>query len=358
MPSLSSSPAVRAQSAIFVIAISLASLVPLAGRVAGGPSGAHENRHVRALPPLPTSVGDVGAFSEDFTDAFRSSFWLRTELVALHGRLAHLWLGRPALRPGRARLPLAVMGREGFALLLDGGMHDALARCDPPSAEALRALSAEVMRRHDEAAELGARYVLVIAPNKEMVLPEIVPPPFPRCAEGTQLEQLTRALAASLPDVVVDLTPSLRQAAKEGIQVYSLYDTHWTELGGYVAAQALLRFLDAEEALPIARFEEREERGGDLTRLLGVYGRLAERVPVVVALDAAPGPAPFAGALVSHDSFYAQLRPFLEGALAEATLVREQYPPRERLAAEQPPLVLEQVVQRRLLSASPLHPRR
>ncbi len=85
----------------------------------------------------------------------------------------------------------------------------------------------------------GAHLLFVAAPYKNTVYPEYVPPEIHRIGDTSRLDQILNYLAAHLSLQVLDLRPAMSQA-KLTSQIYYSTDTHWNDLGGYAAYQAIL----------------------------------------------------------------------------------------------------------------------
>ena len=86
--------------------------------------------------------------------------------------------------------------------------------------------------RQDRLAAQGIRYLIVLAPNKETVYPEFLPPQYNRVSPLNRTDQLVHALETA-GVAILDLRPALF-AAKHGALLYYRTDTHWTTAGAFV----------------------------------------------------------------------------------------------------------------------------
>ena len=95
--------------------------------------------------------------------------------------------------------------------------------------------------RQDRLAAQGIRYLVVLAPNKETIYPEFLPPQYNRISPINRTDQLVRALeTAEVP--ILDLRPALF-AAKQGALLYYRTDTHWTTFGAFIGYSEIMRRL-------------------------------------------------------------------------------------------------------------------
>lgn len=104
-----------------------------------------------------------------------------------------------------------------------------------------------------------AKYLLVIAPNKETIYPEFTNYLFSdyRTTEKKYLTQISAAVKDLEPHVLA-LHGELSKA-KSAHQLYHATDTHWNDWGAYVAHLAILKSIDtllAVETIPLLSKED------------------------------------------------------------------------------------------------------
>ena len=87
----------------------------------------------------------------------------------------------------------------------------------------------------------GAHLLFVAAPYKNTVYPENVPAEIQPIGKMSHLDQIVDLVGHTLVPVL-DLRPALF-AAKRDAQTYYSTDTHWNDLGGFAAYQAILHAL-------------------------------------------------------------------------------------------------------------------
>ncbi|WP_224240218.1 alginate O-acetyltransferase AlgX-related protein [Hyalangium gracile] len=281
-------------------------------------SGAETTKTGEALAPFPATPGSLEAAAQwptGFKAWFRDRFEFRRELIRWNALLKVRLLGVSSS-------PKTVVGREGWLFYADErGVEDFRATA-PFTTEELAAWRAVIQ---DWGAFLSARgipLILVVAPNKPTVYPEYVPRWMTRVGPQSRLEQLYASLAEDKNIELLDIRPALADARKLGVPLYFRTDTHWNDLGAYVAFREIAgrlakRFPGVSVPPPVESLQLSTTRGsgGDLARFLGLHEELEEEV-------------------VSISSNEPRLARFLNGTQAGITLKDMEYEPRQ--ASERP----------------------
>ena len=179
----------------------------------------------------------------------------------------------------------------------------------------------------------GGQLLLVAAPYKNTVYPENVPAGIQPIGNVSQLDQiLDRLKTSSIP--VLDLRPALF-AAKENGHIYYATDSHWNDLGGLAAYQAIIQALQPSfpdlSPHPLSDFEitYQEPKQLDLSYIIGSTSLKEKRVQLIplfkqtarfdsmilpsgrhVTFARTPNPD-LPSALFFHDSFLYSVMPFL-----------------------------------------------
>jgi hypothetical protein len=324
---------------------------------------------------------------EEAARRFERRFGFREPLLRLHGLLMVRHLGV-------SNTEMTLVGRDGWFFL---------AR-ETPTAGPLNALIYSrngAPFRPDELARCGAtmeawrirlaakgcRYLFVVAPNKDTIYPEKMPPGFTRLHPDSRLDQLLAYLREHTQVAAVDLRPALFRAKQNG-SVFYRTDTHWNAAGAFAAQAAIAEALQPwfPTLRPLAIDEYTITRGsrpgGDLARTLGVHEALQEpdvrftphNPSRIRGLDASGDPAldqarnerelvteapraPVGRAVIQRDSFGEALAPFLAPHFRRTVFVWNSaiggldWTVIDR---EQPDLVLHEVVERSLLDTRSL----
>jgi len=338
-----------------------------------------ENRYRATLPewspgePMSTFLGE---FDEYLADRVR----FRDGLITLYSRA---WVGVFGVSPS----PEVVVGRDGWFFFNDPvavGQARGLARFEPAE---LVQWQRVLEGRRDWLAERGIPFVVVFVPNKHLVYSEFLPERFAvvdeSAAEVEPHRQLVAHLEAHSDLVVVDLLPRLLEAKKRQ-RVFHKTDTHWNDVGAYLAyrsvleavVQVLPRYSEALQpvAVEASRFDG---RGIGLTTMLGLsayhgeeilklsvaqprsevlwpkqaqYARFErEQRPLAHGVRAASGPR----AVIFRDSFANALIPYLSENFSRVLYVwaRDLVP---RIVEREEPDVVIQQIAGRLLDREPV----
>ncbi len=133
-------------------------------------------------------------------------------------------------------------------------------------------------KRRDWLAQRGIQYLFVIAPDKQSIYPEQLPAWLINAAptnRETKLDQFLKFMKANSTVPILDLREPLI-AAKKIAPLYLQNDTHWNLLGGFVAAQAVVKTLAQQSTnLPPLNVDDFQWTNtttdiiGDLARMSG-----------------------------------------------------------------------------------------
>ncbi|MCR5369543.1 MAG: hypothetical protein K6E83_02405 [Clostridium sp.] len=191
----------------------------------------NENRVLAERPVL--SRGTLESFPEAFSAYVNDRMPFRTQLIRTQSRLDY-YLFR------RSFDDQVVLGRDNFLF------HQA----EKPfhrgnggfSEEQLEKIAGNLAEAQKNLAAEGTEFYLFIAPNKETIYPENFPPEIVRTGEMNRTEQLIAYLREHT-DVPVIFPKEELLEAKRRLPEFRLYrssDTHWNQLGAYVATRVLL----------------------------------------------------------------------------------------------------------------------
>src|SRR5262245_15939830 len=192
--------------AIFIITISL----PLSGKLLGLESAfaLTENRFPAPFPTFELKGWSLVTFPRRFERYWDDSFAFRRHLIRWHS-LAKLRLG---LSPS----PKVLLGKDGYLFYAAEQSVDYFRAVKPFTAAELVRWREDLEGRRAWLAERGIRYLVVVAPNKETIYPEFMPPEVRPVRAETRLDQLLADLQANSTIEVLDLRGPLRRAKQDG----------------------------------------------------------------------------------------------------------------------------------------------
>ena len=333
-----------------------------------------ENRLLAPLPPRPDGVGGLKQSFAGWDAYFTDHFGGRKALVMWHKKLKWSLYHEKKLHED------VLVGNDGW-LFFSGAQMVEHARgalqFSPPELENWRKL---LQRRRDWLAARGIKYLFVVAPDKQSIYPEFLPAWLQPLVKDshTKLDQLIGYLRDHSTVEILDLRPELRAAKKLG-PLYQMTDSHWNEVGAFVACEAVVRALAAKqlpglEPLSLEAFHRSNQvaPGGDLMRYLGVSLTESNAFsltpkPELPALEIfipagehtqdrsyAKNPQGHGRAIIYHDSFGRYWVPFLGYQFSEANFYWKRYFDPVEIERQKPVVVINEMVERGFDVADPI----
>ncbi len=333
--------------------------------------GFDENRRLAGFPSL--SEGFNQRYLNRLEACFNDHFGFRRSLIRTRLELeTYLNLGNVFL--------LVRRGRDNWLYTTDAGAMENYSGRTRLTEPQLRQWQALLEQRRDSLASRGIKYLLVIAPDKQDIYPEYLPPRLTRVRNNTALDELLAYLRHNCTVNILDLRPPLLAAKARSGLIYYKSDTHWNLLGACFASQAILTALTNDFPrlyIPSpSDFQWKWERtaGGDMARLMGLHDfqdqgafsqpspslpplaitppitysstniLVSEATPIVTATQTGLGRA-----LVFRDSFGSGLVPFLGYSFSNTVYLKSDEFDERAIDAERPDVVISERCERLLL---------
>ncbi len=346
---------------------------------------AGENRAPATFPEFPVGKRALKKYPGQIEAWFEDHQGLRGAALALHQSLTRdLLASHDSVLTGRQdwlfllREPTATEARPPI-------VADHCGR-NPFTPDELAAWVEALTANRARLAAEDRLYVLVFAPNKQSVYPDMLPGSV-RCTPGpSRLDQLVAALADHPEILLVDLRPGLRARRDDPRPLWYRSDTHWNGFGASSALEIILTAINQrtesglESALDGERFRLSHVRttGLGLAHMLDQADRHHEINPMIAISDRTarelPNPFPqrtdnpqrqseaYAGApgtreraLVFHDSFFhLRLKQLAAESFASTVYVWHRGKPSLAdestvIARTDPTIVVHEMVERNLL---------
>lgn len=321
---------------------------------------------------------------------FANDFVGRDQLL-----IAYQWIRLHVLR---SVPPSVVIGRHGWLYYRSEAAGDGWTLYDfmgsgTPDPGSLAKWKKTIVDRRLDLEARGIRYLAFVAPNQASIYPENLPREIRNKKGSTRLD----AIIAAMPSEVLDLRPVLI-ARKSVENVYDSSDTHWNDVGAFVAYQAVTARLAMwfSNITPMHRSDFRERalpRTREIEAMIGAWAgtpqpsvyldplksfaahcaESGERVlaPGMMRDPNEPRSAPndwtprnwiwkngrcpsgrfvqdnpaLPKGVVFYDSFMIALNPFLSQNFREVLYVRNPFDP-STVAREQPDVVIQEVTER------------
>ncbi|QDU81493.1 hypothetical protein Pla110_32350 [Polystyrenella longa] len=347
---------------------------------------ATENRAFTSLPSVPVNWQSYCAFPTHFQLYFDDHFGFRNAFLNTQHRLQYHFWGQPTLNPGEMTNPIlnqataaqlsndVLIGREGWLFFKGDRVLEDARGLRPYSEKELKDWANAFVQNRQKLAARGISYLVVFTPNKSTVYPEFLPSGIEFSDDQRRLPQLIEQLHTTTQVEVLDLTSPLRQT-KTDQRCYHKTDTHWNEVGAYVAFQQILDQLNlSTRRLPLSKtvtFEEQLTGGKDLARMLGLQETLVETSPVLKEHELPTPVAKIVGELtlqtgacnqyenpsnadglgkviLFHDSFALEWFPWMSEECSDLICCWSFGLDFELIEQKQPNLVIHQIVERML----------
>jgi alginate O-acetyltransferase complex protein AlgJ len=331
-----------------------------------------EQRNPAPEPVLEPTLASWLSYPERQQAWFNDTFGLRDRLLRLHNGLKIRVFGvSPSSRLvlGRNRWLFTTADRsiEGWRGLL------------PLSEKELETWRSSLESRRDWHAQHGIEFLFVIAPSKQEIYPEFLPPALNRVGPP-RIDQLLESLRAHSDMQILDLRPALlAEKRNDGPDDFTFFPlgTHWTARGAMAGVRAMIERLSprfpALHPIPPAGFSFKVKDGqGDswanrlyLPDLLRQVERGVEFEGGVPAgwREEGDGRSPIRRveqadqalprAVVFHDSFGEGLFASLPIHFSSTLFVWQSDLDLARIEDERPDVVIQLLVDRTLMSPPP-----
>lgn len=248
-----------------------------------------ENRTLEPRPAL-ESFADLEEFPSKFAKFFDDRFGFRRFLIRTHYRFKIFALGVSPVRSiskapmatakrealtAQEIIPQVLVGKDGwFFYGYEQSAENYRGTLVPFTERDLDITVAGLRARRDAVEKYGGRYVVLIVPNKDTTYPEFMPDEFSIVTKNRRIDQIVPALRTVERVDVIDLRVPLAEA-KSHAQVFQKLDTHWSNAGIWVGYNELIRTIARSHSglipHPVTDFEPTPEVAeSDLAVMLGL----------------------------------------------------------------------------------------
>lgn len=199
-------------------------------------------------------------FTQKFDAFFSKNFGLRSELVELNNRLKYNIFGESGEKS-------VIAGRDGW-LFYQSALHDYNGE-DMLTPEQIDEIADSLKNAQDYAVSKGVRFVFAVAPNKMEIYGEYMPYYHAEYTGEGNYERLMSALDERGVNHA-DLKAVIKEAKNgSGELLYHKLDSHWNNLGAYLAYAAIMDKAGLE-------YTDHSETGYDVQKIFDgdLYGML------------------------------------------------------------------------------------
>lgn len=234
-----------------------------------------ENREM-ALQPLIHEIINPTSFSKKFDNYWADNFGGRNYLIR-----GNSWLWVKTLR--QSPVPYVIFGKENFLFYksevkADGPSLNDYQGLAPLTQSEIDQIITSITTVQEHLSSRNIKLVVVVAPNKHTIYPELLPNSYKRYSYTTRLDQLLDALPPSIK--LLDLR-SILIAGKSTYPTYYATDSHWNNFGAYLAANEIIKSINDKVLKPQALSEYKvtatpSQGVGDLATMLSARNMLPD----------------------------------------------------------------------------------
>lgn len=329
-------------------------------------TGLKENRAFASFPSVGLKLDLLQKFPMVYTEWFNDHFGFRSFFVRCNFLVRYYLLGvSPSAK--------VVLGKDGWLYYNGEGTVDDFRHITRFEEEKLAAWAAALEKRRLWLERHGIKYVYMIAPNKSTVYGEYLPDVYTKIRAESGLDDMVSYLKQHTGVEVVDCRPALLKA-KKGQQVYFRTDTHWNQLGAFLAYQEVVKPVSKwfpnvrPKNIEDYRLESKRAPGGDLAGLIGgtdlmfddypaLLPKVGDRIQIVGINEQSKSPVTVAGsdktlprAIFFRDSFFSLVAPFVAGHFSYSRYYWDYWNSttqmEEIIRTQRPDIVIEEVVER------------
>jgi len=190
-----------------------------------------EKRSLSSAPEWPSSLKEWSEFPAAVERYVNDNFGLRDELIAFNSYFHY--------RLGISAQPRVLVGTHGWLYYAgDGNWAFYRGRYRFTEGQISDWLD-RMEKRQKWLAERGIRFVILPAPVKETIYSDHLPYWLRKEARETVVDQLVTAAKRKPAITIIDVRDRLRRQRSQA-DMYTPFDTHWTEAGAFVAYEALM----------------------------------------------------------------------------------------------------------------------
>lgn len=237
----------------------------------------HEKRELASRPEL--TAENISDFPEEYETYVNDNLPFRNQLIKTGKKVEKHTVELQSTDK-------VLVGKDGWLFYvnpMDGNPIADYQGSDCLTEEDLYACNMNIQEAVKNMEAEGRTFVFLIAPSKERIYSEYLPDSLGEPAEVYPAVQVIEYLKKNNPNIhIVYPYDALMQAKKdlgEDRLLYYKTDSHWNELGAYVAAREVMKEIDGEypDDMPALTdenlvIEEKDAPTGDLTELLSAVG--------------------------------------------------------------------------------------
>lgn len=259
---------------IFLLLFLILIMVPNILIFINGDATNTENRVLSESPKL--NIKEIGKFPSEFETYYNDNLPLKLEMTKVNSLLSYKLLNT-------SPKDYVIKGKDGWLFYNSSKRGDANSIADFQgtnhySTEQLEHIKNRLLEMEQITNENGAEFILVFAPNKSSIYDEYMPDYFLRINKQSKLDNLVEYLKVETDLKIV--YPKNELIANKNKNLYYKLDTHWNELGAYIAFEEYMETLYDIKIPKLKTLEiiSAELNHGDLSGMINLNsGELEDR---------------------------------------------------------------------------------
>ncbi len=265
---------------IFLLVVTLPNIVMIAGlnKYIDRVTETRELRREHTLPKLEPSLQSFREYFRALQAYYVNNYGFRSVLVEAYNTILSDYLNNFNERS-------VIYGKDSWMFWAGDGVLEQYRAIRPLTDDQLIRYRKILYERHAWCEANGMTYIFIIAPNKHGIYSEYLPDWIDKADDMSQTDQLAALFQESEVNYI-DVRPVLIEN-KERFRLYYKFDTHWNELGAFVAYREIMDTV--QERFPRLNPLELDDftityvnrTEGDMYYYLGMKKELRERVPVL-----------------------------------------------------------------------------
>ena len=332
-----------------------------------------EKRKLHTFPSLPITLSKMKSYTHKLDDYYSDQFGLRLLLANYYKHFIYSLSDSPSED--------VTIGKEGWLFL--GSIKDKYNKNFDPigharnrykyTPEELDHLVNRIQSVNDYLEQRGIKYILILAPNKHSIYPEMLPDGLLKKNNESATDQLMAAIKKRSSVTVLDLRAELINGKKDQ-ELYSKFGTHWNNYGANIAQLEITKTINSLLSLNSLPKKYPLKTGqscmADLSLIMGLECRVENDLPYPVfnnSCDLVRTPKKVTSnrethsqvcnsekntAVIFRDSFFSALEPYIARHFNKSVFIWRYMMFNDLKVAidrNHPDIVIEEMVERRFL---------
>ena len=230
-----------------------------------------EKRVLADMPELKGNWKSIIDYPSDFGKYYQDQWGFRKLFILTYNNIMTKYLKS-------VKRNNVMLGQNKWLYWTGGNSFDQYSATSALTEKDLERIKTILEERQSFCRHLGIRYLFIIVPNKHSIYDKYIPDWMQKVSNESNLDRIIKYLEDNDSTVeILDLRPALLEA-KKTYQVYYKTDTHWNDIGAFIAYKTIMEKLSEwfpqiePRSLSDYKMLPYINTGGDLGHMLGLKG--------------------------------------------------------------------------------------